>query len=179
MPVMMRRSILLTLVFSLCLAGHCAAQANRMHERGMSEMERPASDARSFLELFTKLERDWIQAAQRRDEAALDSILAPEFTVLSPESPESPLPRADWIQRALTGYEIHSYGHRGMVIRAFLGVAVVSFVQSQEATFNGEDCSGDYLIVDVWEAKHNKWQASARYIAPVVAHSANSTKTQK
>jgi len=173
----MRKSVLITLVFSSCLADPCAAQVNRMPEPGRSEKERPASDARSFLELFTKLERDWIQAAQRRDEAALNSILAPEFTVLSAESPETPLPRADWIQRALTGYDIHSYSHRGMVIRAFLGVAVVSFVQSQEATFNGRDCSGDYLVVDLWEANHNKWQASARYIAPVAAHSANSTKT--
>ena len=87
---MTRKSTLLALL-SVCLAGPCAAQ----------EKERPASDARGFMELFTNLERDWIQAAQRRDEAALDSILAPEFTALSPESPERPLPRADWIRRAV------------------------------------------------------------------------------
>ena len=176
---MMRRSILLTLVASFCLPGYCAAQANGEHEGGRSEKEKPASAARSFLELFTKLERDWIEAAQRGDKAALDAILAPEFAELSAESPESPLSRSDWIQRALTGYDIHSYSQRTMVIRAFLGVAVVSFVQSQEATFNGEDRSGDYLVVDLWETNHNTWQASARYIAPVTARSANSKKKQK
>jgi len=157
----MRKSTLLTLVFSVCLAGPSAAQ----------DKERPASDARSFEEMFRKLESDWIQATQRKDQAALDLILAPEFTASSSESPENPLSRADWIQRTLTGYDIRSYQHRSMVIRAFVGVAVVSFVQSQKATLDGKDCSGDYMIVDLWEANHNKWQVSARYQAPVVDHS--------
>jgi hypothetical protein len=166
---MMRKSKLLTLVLSLCLAGQCAAQ----------EQERPASDAHSFLELFTKLESEWIQAAQRKDKAALDSILAPEFRVSSSENPENPLSRADWIQRTLAGYDIRSYQHRSMAIRAFVGVAVVSFVQSQKATLDGKDCSGDYMIVDLWEANHNKWQVSARYQAPVVDHSGQHVKAQK
>jgi hypothetical protein len=171
---MMRPSILLTLVFSLCVATHLAAQVNRKHEPATPEKERPASDAHSFLELFTRLERDWIQAAQGRDGAALDSILAPEFTGLSSESPENPLLRADWIQRTLTGCDILSYSHRAMTIRAFLGVAVVSFVQSQKATCDGKDCSGDYLIVDLWETNHNRWQVSARYMAPATDRSASS-----
>jgi hypothetical protein len=165
---MTQKSTLLALL-SVCLAGPCAAQ----------EKERPASDARSFQELFRKLENDWIQATQRKDQAALDSILAPEFTVSSSESPENPLSRADWIQRALTGYDIRSYEQRSMVIRAFVGVAVVSFVQSQKATLDGKDRSGDYMIVDLWEASHNKWQVSARYQAPVVDHSGRHVEEHK
>ena len=174
----MQKRILLTLVLSLYLAGRCAAQDSGDHRQEISEKERPASDAHSFLELFTKLESDWIQAGQRRDKAALDSILAPEFTVLSSENPEAPLPRADWIHRELTGYDIQSYKHRAMTIRAFVGVAVVTFVESRKATLDGKDWSGDYLIIDVWEANRSKWQVSTRYEAPV-DHSANSTRAQK
>jgi hypothetical protein len=173
------RSILLPLALSLCLAGLCAAQVKREHERETSEKQRPASGAHSFLELFTRLESDWIQAAQRKDKAALDSILAPEFIVFSSERPENPLSRADWVQQSLTRYRIQSYSHRAMVIRAFVGVALVSFLQSQRATVDGRDCSGDYLILDVWEANHNKWQVAARYIAPILDRSADSTGAQK
>ena len=161
------------------MAAPLAAQVNRKHEPAASQSERPASDAHSFPELFTKLESDWIQAAQRKDEAALDSILAPEFTLLSSESPENPLLRADWIQRALTGYDIQTYSRRAMAIRAFLGVAVVSFVQTQNATCDGKDCSGDYLIVDLWETNHNRWQVSARYMAPAADQSASSPSPPK
>ena len=178
-PKIMRSWILLTLMLSMCFAGQCSAQLNSKHERETPQQERSASDARSFLELFTKLERDWIQAEQRRDGAALDAMLAPEFTLRSSESPEHPVPRAEWIQRALSSYDIHSYSHRAIVIRAFLGAAVVSFVQSQKATLDGKDCSGDYLIVDLWETNHDKWQLSSRFMAPAFKHSTDSTKSQK
>jgi hypothetical protein len=167
------------LLLLLCLAAPCAARSAHKQGHKTPERDRPASDARSFMELFTKLERDWIQAVQRKDKSTLDAILAPEFMLRTSENPEDPLPRADWIQQALTSYDIRSFSHRAIAIRAFLGVAVVSFVQSQQATIDGEDRSGDYFIVDLWEANHDKWQVSARYVAPVGKHLVGRTKAQK
>jgi len=163
----MRRSIFPALLLPLCLAVPCAAQSGHQHGQEKPDEERPASEAHSFMELFTKLERDWIQAVQKKDKPALDTILAPEFMLRSSENPENPIPRADWVQNALTSCDIRSFSHRAMAIRALLGAAVVSFVQSQRATVDGRDRSGDYFIVDLWEAKGGKWQVSARYIAPV------------
>lgn len=175
----MQRTIVFALFLSLCLDTPCAAQAVHKQERETPEKERPASDAHSFMELFTKLERDWTQAVQKKDKTALDAILAPEFMLRTSENPENPLPRAEWIQHALTSYDIRSFSHRVMAIRAFMGVAVVSFVESQQATIDGKDCSGDYFIVDLWEANHGKWQISARYVAPVATHLVPGTKGQK
>jgi Domain of unknown function (DUF4440) len=175
----MRRPYFFALLLSLSLAVPGTAQSTNRRGQEAPQKEEPASEARSFMELFTKLERDWIQALQKKDKTALDAILAPEFTLRSSENPENPLARADWIQHALTSYDIRSFSHRAMAIRAFLGVAVVSFVQSQQATMDGKDRSGDYLIVDLWEANHNKWQVTARYIAPVRNRVVGATKTQK
>lgn len=167
------------LLLSLCLAVPCAAQAVHKKERETPEPERPASDAHSFMELFTKLERDFAQAVQKKDETSLEAILAPEFMLRTSDNPENPLPRAESILRALTSYDIRAFNHRSTAIRAFLGVAVVSFVESRQATIGGKDCSGDYFIVDLWEANHGRWQISARYVAPVGNHLVGGTKAQK
>lgn len=131
------------------------------------EAERSASNAHSFIELFTKLERDWLQACQRKDRTALEELLAPEFIVRVSSDPEHLVSRADWIQDALINDQVRSYRFRAMTIRAFLGVAIVSFVRSERATISGRDTNTDSLIVDVWETNHGKWQPAARFVAPV------------
>jgi hypothetical protein len=50
-----------------------------------------------------------------------------------------------------------------MTVRAFLGNAVVSFVQKQKATQNGTGGSSEQFIVDVWVANHGKWQVASRF----------------
>jgi hypothetical protein len=174
----MRLPIVLALLFLLGLASPCTAQRVHKHKPESSEEERPASDSHSFVELFTKLERDWIQAVQKKDKTALDAILAPEFMFRTSENPENPSPRADWMQRALS-YDIRSFSHRTLAIRAFLGVVVVSFLQSQQATIDGKDRSSDYFIVDLWESNHDKWQVAARYIAPAGTHLAGENEAKK
>ncbi len=159
----MKRSTLL-FVLALLLSGNAAAQ--RKERKGTPETERQASDARSFMELFTKLERDWMNAVQKRDRDALDAILAPEFIVRTSADPEHPVSRADWMQDVLTNYEVRSYDFREVTIRAFLGVAIVSFIESQQATIKGKESSGDLFIVDIWETNREKWQPAARFVAP-------------
>jgi hypothetical protein len=175
----MWRLYLFGLLISFGLSVPSAAQSANQRGREAMQLERPASEARSFVELFTKLERDWIQAVQEKDQTALDAILAPEFMLRSSEEPENPQLRADWIDRALHRYQIRTFSHRALAMRAFLGVAIVSFVQSQQATIDGKDYSGDYFIVDLWEVNHGQWQVSARYVAPVSNHSIGATNGQK
>jgi hypothetical protein len=174
----LRRLLMLVLVHSLCLVVPCAAQGTHNPERE-SETDRPASDAHSFMELFTKLERDWSQALQKKDKTALDAILAPEFMLWNSDNPEHPLSRTDWIQHEVTSCEALSSSHRGLTIRAFSGVAVVSFVESRQGAISRKDCLGEYFIVDVWEANHDKWQASARYVSPLDNHLVSGTKGRK
>ena len=161
------KKLVLLLALALLLPGSASAQRKRDKETQTPEAERQASDAHSFMELFTKLERDWMNAVQKKDSKALDEILAPEFMVRTSVDPEHPVSRADWMQDALTNYEVRSYSFRDVTIRAFLGVAVVSFVESRQATIKGKESSGDGFIVDIWETNHGKWQPAARFVAPV------------
>ena len=132
------------------------------------------------MDLFTRLERDWMRAVQEKDTMALDTMLAPEFVLRTSENPDNPQLRADWIQHALSDRGVHSSGQRGIAIRAFMGVAVVSFVLTEHATVDGKNRSDDYFVVDLWEARHDKWQVCARYLAPTgrLRVSPTSTKAQ-
>jgi Domain of unknown function (DUF4440) len=167
----MRKGLLPLLMICACLP--VSAQEKDRKAEATPEAERPASEARSFMELFAKLERDWILAVQHKDKAALDKILAPEFIVRTSTDPERPVLRADWMQEALGKWEIRSYSHHAMAIRAFAAEAVVSFLQTQQATIDGKDRSGDYFVVDLWVVNHGNWQVAARYLAPVDRRSAS------
>lgn len=174
-----KKLIKLALVYLTCLVVPCSSQVVQKHDGVPTEAERPASDARSFMELFTKIERDWTQAIQKKDRNELDAILSPEFILRNTEHPENPLSRGDSIHQELSKCDIHSFSHRAIAIRSFMGVAVVSFIENQQGTLNGKDCSGDYFIVDIWEANHGKWQASARYVTPINNHLAGEMKSSE
>jgi Domain of unknown function (DUF4440) len=162
----MRRRSIPSVLLLFCLALSSAGQKTQKRPEH-AENNGPVPDARSFMELFTKLELKLDQAVQEKNEVSLEAMLAPEFLLRSSMNPETPLSRAAWIEKALASSDVPSSTHDSMTIRAFVGVAVVSFVCRQKATVGGKDRPSDYMIVDVWEANHDKWQVGARYMAPV------------
>ena len=162
------RSVALAVMLAVVIPSSLSAQRGKSKQEPQTpEAERSAANAHSFMELFTKLEREWMDAVQKKDRNALEEILAPEFMVRTSLDPEYPVRRADWIQNAVAKTEVSSYAFHDVAIRAFLGVAIVSFVRSESTTIESEERKRDFLIVDVWETNHGKWQAAARYVAPV------------
>lgn len=151
----------------LLLSLNVAAQNKKQKETQATEVERQTSDARSFIELFTKLERNLMDAVQKKDREAIDATLAPEFTVRSSVDPEHPVSRIEWMQDTLTKDDVRSHRIRSVTIRAFLSVAVVSFIESEEAPTQGKKSRSDQLIVDIWETIHGKWQPALRFISPL------------
>jgi hypothetical protein len=161
----MRQAILLAVLLSVAMP--VVAQRKHKPEDVKSEEERSASDARSFMELFGKLERDWGLAAEKKDLMSLNAIMAEEFIERDAADPDHPVTRANWLQKRLANYNLDPLQIRSMTIRAFLGNAVVSFVQKQKASpFTRE--SAEYLIVDVWVVNHGKWQVASRFSSAVV-----------
>ena len=58
------------------------------------------------MELFTKLERDLVLAAQKKDRTSLDALVAAGFTERTAIDPEHPVARAEWIEKALPDYRL-------------------------------------------------------------------------
>ena len=165
----MRRWVISTVALVLSLALSSAGQGQGTRNRPQSDdSDRPISDARSFMELFTKLELKLDEAIEGKSKDSLDAIVAPEFALRTSTDPDNPLSRDTWIQETLARQNVRACSHEAMTIRAFMGVAVVSFVCRRTMTVGDKDLQSDYLTVDVWEANHEKWQLCARYMAPVV-----------
>jgi len=119
------------------------------------------------MQLFSTLEQNLATAAETKNETGLDAIFAPEFALRSSEAPEHPLSRTEYIRRILSSSHPDSVSQHGMAIRALMGVAVVSFVETRMGNSAGRASSAKYFIVDLWEANHGRWQISSRYSAPV------------
>lgn len=155
-------------VVLLCMTDLCHGQQaqNQKDSTAAQEERRPAADSHSFVELFTKLEDQWTQAIQRRDRSRLDAVLAPEFILRNSEDPEHPVIRDRWMRNVLAAPEIQSFAHSTMAIRAFMGVAIVSFVEEERVNSDGQNRTVRRFIVDVWEVNSGQWLAAERFVAP-------------
>lgn len=157
------------LVALIAMPSYLTSQIRHDQKPEKPQAARSVSDARSFMELFTTLEHDWMEAVRRQDKLVLDTLLAPDFILRTSADPEHAMSRSQWIQHALTTYDLESFEQRAVAIRAFMGVVVVSLIQHQKTSGGGMERSGDFLMVDIWVANRGKWQIAARYSAPVAA----------
>lgn len=167
----------LALLMLCAVAPVRAQQPKEANPDSIKEQDRSIADSHSFMELFTKLENQWTQAVQKRDRSALEALLAPEFNVQTAEDPQHQVTREKWISNALSGPEIKSFDHNTMAIRAFMGVAIVSFSQQEQQKVNGKVRTVRSFVVDVWEVDHHHWLAAERFLflvdgMPPAAHDA-------
>jgi Domain of unknown function (DUF4440) len=162
----MRHLWLLLIAVCLMLSSDAYTQTEKK-EQATPEPDRTAENAHSFMELFTKLERDWMLAVQHRDRTALESLIAPEFVARNAHDPGESVVRAAWIDKALQTSELRSFEISNMAIRSFRGNAVVSFEERQQLTTKGTDQIKRYFIVEVWVANRNRWQAASRFTSEI------------
>ena len=164
----MTKRLLLVFIISTCLP----LLAQKVHDKkaDIPDDKRPVSDARSFMELFSKLENSVALAVQQKDASALDSTLAPEFILRSADDPKHPIVRADWIRKALNNPSAQSYSLADFTIRAFATEAIVSYVQRKPAVSEGSNDLADIFVVDLWVVNRGNWQLAARYPAQIGKH---------
>ena len=130
----------------------------------------PASDSDPQLtDLLRKLEQELNEAALHgfKDTKTMERIVSPEFTQRVSDAPERSLPRSLWGQPT-DRYKIESIDGRHHATRKLReNLAVVSWLLTQRATFEGRDRSGDFYVVDIWKKSSERWQLMARYSSPM------------
>ena len=89
----MRKVWFYLLLLSVVSSG-AAQQKKKKSEDVTPQKDRPAADSHSFMELFAKLERDLVLAAQEKDRTSLDALVAAGFTERTAIDPEHPVARA-------------------------------------------------------------------------------------
>src|SRR5262249_53311661 len=120
-----------------------------------------------LVQMFTGLETEWMEAARRKDRAALERFLADDYELRTSARPGEPIPPEEWLQTAMDRYNLRSFTIGQMAVRELGDAALVSFLYRQEAELEGRDRSGDFFVVDAWVRTDGVWKVKARYAGPV------------
>ena len=115
--------------------------------------------------LFTGLEKQLLAGVQKKDESTLKELLADDFEIWMPNG--DAIASEDWLPSILGKFNLKSFRISQMSVRDFGDTAVVKFMRSQKADFQGKDDSGEYFVVDVWRKAGDSWKLSDRYVSKV------------
>lgn len=116
-----------------------------------------------FQQLFSDLENGWMNAWKNKDEKTVREILANDFTLSSSLSTGELVTKEQWIA-ALPVFNCKSFKFDTIKVRVNGNTAVLNIWYYQEATANGKDWTGNFLMTDIWvKQKNNKWQVIARH----------------
>ena len=103
----------------------------------------------------------WMDAWRRHDRAALEGILAPEFTLTSARTDQI-ADRATWL-KMLDRVKNESFEYSDFRIDIFRDAAVVRSRLSQVASVDGRPWNASFMLTDVWIRRNGTWQVVARH----------------
>jgi len=112
--------------------------------------------------LFLDLETQWMTAWKHKDVATVRKILSDDFTLTSSLSSGGLVDKEGWIAK-LAIYDCKAFRFDKIQVRVYDNTAVVNSWFHQDATANGKDWSGNFLITDIWVKKGEYWQVVARH----------------
>lgn len=119
---------------------------------------------------FTALEKNWIEAVQKHDTQALDTLLAPNYELRNASTPGVPTPRADSLKQS---FELPSFQSSigQMAVHEYGDLMVVSFMWKIAAP-QGSGLAQNVFVVDTWKRVGDSWQVLVRYASPVATDAA-------
>lgn len=112
--------------------------------------------------LFLDLETQWMNAWKNKDVATVRKILSDDFTLTSSLSSGGLVDKEDWIAK-LAIYDCKEFRFDKIQVRVYDKTSVINIWFNQNASANGKDWSGDFLITDVWVMKNGNWQVVSRH----------------
>jgi Domain of unknown function (DUF4440) len=118
--------------------------------------------------LFTGLEKQLLQAVQKKDRRVLEGMLADDFDIQMPDA--DPLAGQDWLDSVVsTDFSLKSFVVRQVSVADLGNAALVKFDRIQQATFKGNSESGEFFVLDLWKKTGDSWRLATRYVAKVGA----------
>lgn len=114
--------------------------------------------------LFTGLEKQLLQAVQKKDKSSLEALITDDLEIGMPNA--DPLAGVDWEDSVLSkDFTLKSYGIRQMSVADLGEAAIVKYMRAQQASYKGKDESGDFFVVDLWKKSGDSWKLANRYAA--------------
>lgn len=131
-------------------------------------MEQAVIDSDAEQEII-KLAQEWIEAIGKRDRAALERILHPDFLIAG-WLPNGRLgDRGSYLEDCLRPISVEqaSYGYEQWQFRFYGHIAVVNCIFTCQALVAGKQWGGVFLFTDVWIKRSERWQVATRHSSPV------------
>jgi len=124
--------------------------------------------AQSVEQQIKKLEIQWADAGVQKDVAAIERLLADDFSETAPDG--LVYTKAQEIAYLKSGEDVvSSYTYSDMKVRVYGDTAVVTYVGKQKETFKGRDISGTSRWTDTWVKRGGAWQIVACH-GTMIAH---------
>jgi uncharacterized protein (TIGR02246 family) len=121
-----------------------------------------ASPTENVEQALLKLEREWAEALVKADMAALDRLMADDWSMTTWNGQTQT--KAQSIEEIKSGVvKFETANVDNLKIRTFGDVAVVTLSQTEKSKNKGKDSSGRYLYTDVWVKRNGQWQAVATH----------------
>jgi ketosteroid isomerase-like protein len=103
------------------------------------------------------LERAWIKAAIANDVAAMRRIIGDDWIGIAYNGQR--ITKADVLRDAAAGTAVtQSIDLEPMKVRVYGSIAIVNVVSTEKSTWQGQDTSGRYALVDVFAHRAGQWQ---------------------
>ena len=122
--------------------------------------------ANDFDNIYSASER-WMRAWQDQDRAALEEVLAPDYSLVVASAPHYHFDRDDWIDLAVGPYRCSRFSYENVQFhRLSADVVAMSATADFDSTLGQQDRSGRFFVVDLWKRNGGAWQVCARYSSP-------------
>ncbi len=115
------------------------------------------------IKVFSDLEGGLMDGLQQKDASAMDRLVAADFEQRNGEEPGSPLPRAEWLEKA-QAEAANGDAIRQMAVHDHGDLCVVSFLLQRKNR-------PDAFVVDVWKktGEAGAYQLATRYFSAAAA----------
>ena len=138
-------SLLLISAFVLCAQEICGQQINASEQ-----------------ELVT-LSTQWMEALERKDQAALERFLADGFYISS-VGELNKVSRSEWLKNALE-MDWRNLRYQNFKVELYGDTAVVtSLLDFKVTTKSGIPISTNTQVTDIWIKRNGQWQVAARHL---------------
>jgi ketosteroid isomerase-like protein len=157
--------------FMRLLAFYCVAFIGIPILSTAQEPEKPALTPRIItatkqVSMFTGIERQMIQAVQKKDKAALQAMLTENCNIYLPDA--DLLDGQEWVDSVMSkDFVLKTLTMRQMYVTDLGNAAVVSYDRIQESTYKGQNDGGEFYVVDLWQKDGDNWKLANRYVSKV------------
>jgi len=112
---------------------------------------------------LTKLENDWMHAMMQRDQAKLDQLVAPQFTLSGMKYIDSAsVSRGMWMKNSMQDLKVDSVHFLKIKATTINDVGIVRARFYWSGTYDDDNFDDSTSLVDTWIKTGNGWQVVSR-----------------